>query len=301
MKHNVKVVTILGQTASGKSDLAVHLAKRFQGEVVSADSRQVYKEFNLTSGKISKEEMQGVKHHLLDVASVLDGKFSALKFKELAENAVSEIIKKGHLPIIAGGTGFYTDVLLGNVFLDELNRDEDAIKELESKSLDELREELLQLSKDVYNKTDLNNKIKVARAVERLKFGTGKKIEPMFEFDTLYLGIKWPKTKLRERIHIRLLQRHKAHMCDEVDKLIQQGVPKDLFEELGLEMRYCKRLVLGEISEDEFLLELENKIWQYAKRQNTYFKRNKNIIWLKPQEKLEDVYEEAERMLVAFL
>ncbi len=288
---NRTIIVVVGQTASGKSDLAVKLARDFGGEVISADSRQVYKEFTLTSGKITKEEMFGIKHHLLDVCSIKDKTYSAFDFFKDAGRSVEFIFGKKKIPIIAGGTGFYIDVLLGRIKLESAPTDELLREKLKGKTVSELYGILVQLSPEISENIDKNNPIRLIRAIERVKASQKTKsdrIMPSSLFletaNIIWIGLKWDKETLRERIKIRLLERYKQGMCNEIKELLDDGFSKERIDNLGLEMRYCIRFLTGVLDEKCFLEELENKIWQYAKRQATYWKRNKEIKWFSPKE-----------------
>ncbi len=283
-----QAIVVVGQTASGKSDLAVRLAKDLGGEVISADSRQVYKDFDLVSGKITHDEMQGVRHHLLDVCSVKDRIYSAFDFYTDAGEALKEIESKGKIPIIAGGTGFYIDVLFARVALECAGSDAQLREALEKKSIEELFEILQGLSLDEAEHIDRKNKRRLVRAIERLrenKNDSSSVVNDDFkDLDLIWLGIVWDKGTLRERIKARLQERYQQGMCNEVKALMDSGVSETLLDSLGLEVRYCLRLLTEELDESEFLLELESKIWQYAKRQATYWRRNKNIKWFHPDD-----------------
>ncbi len=284
--NNIKTLIIVGQTASGKSDLAVYLAGKLNGEVISADSRQIYREFDLSSGKITKKETRGIKHYLLDIRSVNEEKkFNAHDFANLAREKIFEIHSKCKLPIIAGGTGFYIDAILNKAMM-SCAPDYELRKSLESLSLDELTEKLLVMDPDISKRIDLKNKIKVLRALEiSILKKSGKCFEENENFDdvdALWIGLEWNKNTLRKRIKKRLKDRYEAGMCEEISKAHKNGASWVKLESLGLEMRYCSFLLQGKITEEAFLHELENKIWQYAKRQKTYWKRNQNINWFDP-------------------
>ncbi len=284
-------VVIVGQTASGKSDLAVRLAKDLNGEVISADSRQVYKDFSLVSGKITPGEMQEVEHYLLDICSVKDRVYSAFDFYSDASKALKKIESKGKLPIVVGGTGFYIDVLFARVALEDADLNADLRKMLEQKTKEELFEILKDLSSEKANQIDKDNKRRLVRAIEILsahnsvKNGKSSTINNEFQnWNVVWLGISWGREALIERIKVRLKERYKQGMCGEVKTLMDLGVSESLLDSLGLEVRYCLRFLTGRLSESEFLIELENKIWQYAKRQATYWRRNKNIKWFHPDD-----------------
>jgi tRNA dimethylallyltransferase len=284
MHQAQKVVIVVGPTASGKSDLAVRFAKSLNGEVISADSRQVYKGLNIGTGKITKKEMKGVKHYLLDISSPKKI-FTANDFFKNGQKAITTIAKKGKLPIVCGGTGFYIDALLGRIDIASTKPNKTLRKKLLGKSAIELFK-LLQ-KKDMnraqsMNESDRQNPVRLIRALEvanakkSLKLVSNKK-----EFDALWIGILPNKKDLRKKIHTRLLARMKKGMVKEAKKLHKAGLSWERMEELGLEYRYLALYLQKKISREEMLQQLENKIWQYAKRQITYWRRNKNIQWFR--------------------
>ncbi len=280
----IPVIIIVGQTASGKSDLAVKLAKDLNGEVISADSRQVYKEFNLTSGKITKAEMQGIPHHLLDVLSAKTRVFTAYDFKKYAEKAIINIWKRGKIPIVAGGTGFYIDSLLGKVKLSNVPVNKSLRNSLRNKTKKELLNILLKKDPERVKNIDVNNPRKIIRAIEIADNQSNAYLQYNMKYAPLWIGIKWEKDVLRSRIKKRLKERLKNNMCDEIMQTHKKGVSWTRLLSLGLEMKYCALYLNGKLNKEELERELENKIWQYAKRQATYWRRNKNIIWFKPDE-----------------
>ncbi len=291
------LIVIVGQTASGKTSLSIELAKLFDGEVISADSRQIYKELNLISGKVTKEEMQGVPHHLLDILSLKDGAYSAYDFARDARLAILDIIKRGKVPIIAGGTGFYIDAALGKLDLAIKGKDDVLRKKLEKESEQKLFEKLKELDPQRAQNIDKNNKRRLIRALESLL--SEQEAEPLPDLpdlDEIWIGLFWGKEVLRERIKKRLKERYDSGMCDEIKFALQDKSLRNFLDSLGLEVRYCKKLSEGELSEGEFLEALENKIWQYAKRQKTYWKRNKKIHWIKAED-----YDKAKLLVKNFL
>jgi len=277
-----KILIIVGPTASGKSDLAVALAQQFNGEVISADSRQVYKGLDIGSGKITKREMKGVTHHLLDVANP-KRVFSVADFKRLGSKAIADIHKRGKLPIIAGGTGFYIDALVYNQSIPKVPANNVLRKELDSKTAPELFDILSTLDPERAEEIDQHNKVRLIRAIEiATALGSVPKTTKEVQFDTQWIGVTWPDTVLKERIHTRLIARMKKGMAAEVAHLHTEGVSWKRMERLGLEYRYVALLLQKKMTKDEMLTELETKIRQYAKRQKTWFKRNKDIHWFIP-------------------
>lgn len=264
------VIVILGPTASGKSAYAIELAKKYSGEVISADSRQIYKGLDIGTGKVTKEEMQGIPHHLLDIKNP-DEEYSATEWKQDAETAIEDILKRKKLPIICGGTGYYIDALV----YDKVFPDAPELPELEHLSIEELVKKLPS-NLDL----DYKNKRKVIRAIELIAhYGT---IPPIIYNETKYtfvlIGID--REDLRERIEKRFHDRMEAGMINEARLLHANGLSYERMDQLGLEYRYLAQYLKKEITKDELLKILPTKIWQYARRQRTWFRRDKNIRWL---------------------
>lgn len=287
MKTKKKVLVVLGPTATGKSALAVLLAKRFGGEVISADSRQVYKGLNIGTGKLTKKEMVGIPHHLLDVASP-SRVFTVSHYKKLAEKALKKIWTKGKIPILCGGTGFYIRAIVDNIALPEVPPNKKLRAQLEKKTTEELFEILKKLDARRAKDIDRKNPRRLVRAIEIAKY-LGKvprlKASPPNDMDVLEIGIDIPDKILKERISKRLDARIKQGMVAEVKKLHRNGLSWNRMEALGLEYRYLARYLQGKISKDRMVSKLEHEIWQYAKRQRTWFKKDKRIVWFRPQER----------------
>jgi tRNA dimethylallyltransferase len=265
-----RVLVIVGPTASGKSDLAVKLAKKLNGEVISADSRQVYKGLDAGTGKISKKEMQGVPHYLLDVASPKK-QFTVSEYKKLALKKMEEILKRKKLPIIVGGTGFYIDALRMN--LPEVPPNQKLRKELEKKSVEELVEIL-----GKHEIKDKKNKVRLIRAIEIVEaLGHIPELEmDNSKYNFEFIGLN--PNDLQKRIEKRLKNRL-TKIVTEVKKLRKNGVTWKRFYELGLEYRYVGAYVQGKMDIEEMSKELFKEIIRYSKRQMTWFNRNKNIKW----------------------
>lgn len=281
-----KIIVILGPTSSGKSDLAVVIGKKFNGEVISADSRQVYSGLDIGTGKITKKEMRGVPHHLLDVASP-KRRFTASDFKKLADKKIEEIIKRGNLPIICGGTGFYIDTLLGEKNIPEVPPNEKLRKELQNKSTEELFSILKKLDPERARTIDEKNPRRLVRAIE-ICHAIGKvptlearsqKLESS-HYDVIKIGIKVEDEELKERINKRLEKRIKRGMIEEAKDLHKKGLSYKRMRELGLEYSALADYLQDKISKSEMITRLQTEIWQYAKRQMTYFKKDKGIIWV---------------------
>lgn len=286
-----KKIVILGQTSTGKSDFAVEIAKQINGEIISADSRQVYKGMDLGTGKITKKEMQNIPHHLLDVYSPKKI-FTASDFKQKAEKIIKGIIKQGKVPIICGGTGFYIDTLINNSNLPEVPPNKKLRQELSKKTTLELFEMLKKLDSKRAENIDSKNKVRLIRAIEITK-ALGKvppiSIVERFASDTLKIGLTLPSEILKERIYNRLISRIKKGMIKEVENLHKNGVSWKRLRELGLEYRYVSMYLEGILTKDEMIEKLNSEIWKYAKRQKTWFKRDKSIIWIDPRKKIDQI------------
>lgn len=273
-----KILVIVGPTASGKSDLAVRLAKKFNGEVVSADSRQVYKGLDIGTGKITKREMRGVSHHLLDVANPKK-QFSVSEYKKLTSDNIRYIVSYGKLPIVVGGTGFYIDTLTGRVNFPDVGPDKKLREKLGKKSTDELFEILKIKDPKRAQSIDSRNKVRLIRAleiVESLGHVPTRQPRRLTSFDFIYIGLK--PDNLDDRIYKRLLKRLDG-MIREGKKLHKQGLSYKRMYELGLEYRYISMHLKNKISKQEMVNQLYIASRHYAKRQMTWFKRNKDIRW----------------------
>jgi tRNA dimethylallyltransferase len=279
-----KLIVICGQTATGKSDLAVMLAKKYNGEIISADSRQVYKGLDAGSGKITKKEMRGVPHYLLSVVAPQE-QFSVAEYKELAQKAIEFIIARKKIPILCGGTGFYIDAVLHNTHLPEVGPNIKLRAQLEKKSTEELFK-LICKKDPVRAKTiDRYNRPRLIRALEIIEaLGSVPKLsKKKSPYTVLKIGLTLPDHILKNKIKVRLLKRLPA-MLREGKQLHANGLSWKRMEELGLEYRYVARLLQNKISKEEFLEQLEKEIWQYAKRQKTWFKKDREIRWFEPRE-----------------
>lgn len=268
-----KIVVVCGPTATGKSDKAVNIALDRNGEIISADSRQVYRGLDIGSGKVTQEEMRDVPHHLLDVADPQDI-FSVDDFVRLGTEAIDSILEKGKLPIICGGTGFYVDALVHDLDLPQVPPNPELRAELEKLSSEDLQAKLQELDSDRYEAIDIRNPVRLMRAIEiATALGSVPPIsrEPKYDIEWVYLD--FPDDILKERIHTRLIKRLDAGMLDETRSLHESGLSYDRMKQLGLEYRYMAMHLLGEISYEEMVEQLNAKIWQYAKRQRTWFRK----------------------------
>ncbi|OGG44630.1 tRNA (adenosine(37)-N6)-dimethylallyltransferase MiaA [Candidatus Kaiserbacteria bacterium RIFCSPHIGHO2_01_FULL_48_10] len=283
-----KVVVIIGPTAAGKTALSVEIAKKLGGEVVSADSRQVYRGLDIGSGKITKKEMRGVPHHLLDVANP-NTTFSAAEYVRLGRRAIQGIALRGRVPLIVGGTGFYIDALLGRVQLAEVAPDPALRLWLSAFSVKELNAQLKKLDPQRAKKIDTKNRVRLVRAIEIARaLGSVPYMGQKELYKTLWIGLTLPQETLAQKIHIRLFARIRG-IEREIKNLHKKGLSWKRMEELGLEYRYMARYLQGKISQGEMHAQLEIEIRKYAKRQMTWFKRNKEIRWFTPNQKKEIV------------
>jgi tRNA dimethylallyltransferase len=284
-----KILIIVGPNSSGKTNLAIKLAKKFKGEVISADSRQVYKGLDLGTGKVTKKEMQGIKHYLLDVASP-KSRFSAAQFVKLGDKAIKQILKKGKLPIVCGGTGFYIDALIYGLPI-TVAPDWKLRQSLEKLSASELFNKLKKLDSARAKTIDSHNKRRLIRALEIAQKTRAPVPLPTrtLKYDVLKIGVKRSKKELRKRIHDRLLSRMKQGMVKEVKRLHKQGVSWQKLDDFGLEYRFIARYLKGDLIKKAMLSQLETAIWHYAKRQMTWFKRDKEIYWENKEKKIEKI------------
>lgn len=270
----------MGPTASGKSSLGIELAKHFNGEIISADSRQVYRGLNLGTGKVTGTEMDGVPHHLLDIADPASV-YTVSDFVRDGQNAIEEIVSRGKLPIIVGGTFFYIDALLGRVIAPHVPPNSELRVQLEKMSLDELKHTLEVKDPRRARAIDTKNKRRLIRALEIIDaLGSVPETQRDERYDVLTIGIKIEKALLHERIHKRLLERLEQGMIAEVTDLHAHGLSWERMEDLGLEYRYISRFLRGLITKEDMIAELETRIRQFAKRQMTWLKRDKNIVWI---------------------
>lgn len=293
MNHSKpKVLVILGPTASGKSDLAVELAKKFNGGIISADSRQVYKGLDLGSGKITKSEMKGIKHHLLDVASP-KRTFTVEQYKNLAQKAIKDILKRGKLPIITGGTGLYIDAVIYNMQFPQVAPNKKLRSELEKLKTPQLFSKLKKLDPQRAKTIDPNNRRRLIRAIEIVET-TGNPVPPQYldirypeYYDVLKIGLDISREELEKRITKRLEKRLKQGMVKEVKNLRAKGISWKRLDDFGLEYRFISRYLRGLITKEEMKESIIKESLKYSKRQITWFKRDSNIIWENDKKKIE--------------
>jgi len=298
MEHKPRMIAVVGTNASGKSSLGIRLAAHFGGEVISADSRQVYRGLDLGSGKVTTDEMQGVPHHLLDVCEP-GSFFSMADFQRLSYEAIDDILARGKTPFLVGGTGLYVDAVCDGYVLSNIEPDLAYRRELEKLSTEELHAMLMQVMPE--SSVDPKNRNRVMRVLEKIHDGDVRPDAKQPRYDVLRLGVTWDRETLCARIDERLEMRMQQGMLDEVQRLIDAGVTRDFLYRLGLEYRYLAQYLLGEIPQKEVMLEeLAKAIKRFAKRQMTWFRRDERIQWLNMRDDPEKQAREAiERFLNA--
>ncbi len=274
--RNPKVIIILGQTATGKSSLAVKIAKNIGGEIISADSRQVYKGLNIGTGKISQKEMRQIPHHLLDVANPKKH-FTVSEYKDLADKTIKGILARGKTPIICGGTGFYIDAVTKGVVFPEVPPNIKLRKILEKKSELELFNMLQKLDKRRASNIDAKNKVRVIRAIEIVK-ALGKVPEiteatPPYKF--IKIGLYLPSDKLKKKVEKRVKKMFDDGLLNEIKKLKKARISNKRLIEFGFEYS------------DPIYEKVVSETLKYAKRQMVWFKRDKEIKWLDASKKID--------------
>jgi len=289
-----KIIVILGPTASGKSTLAVDLAKKFNGEIISADSRQIYKGMDIASGKITKKEMKSVKHYLIDIT--LPNKIISLaQWKKLANQSIKKILARKKLPIICGGTGLYISALVNNFNIPKGQADSSLRMRLEQKDIKELFTELKKIDPKTAKTIDKKNKRRLVRALEvATKTGQSfrdqqKKATPKYEF--LQIGIDIPRDELFRKINKRVGLMLKKGLLREAKKLLKR-YPTTLPSMSGIGYKEIERFINKKLNErgkpfteKETIEYIKSNTRHYAKRQITWFKRDTNVKWMtKPKE-----------------
>lgn len=287
-----KLVVILGPTATGKTSLSIKLAKRFNGEVVSADSRQVYKKMDLGTGKITEEEKQGIPHYLLDVVSPKE-KFNVAQYQELAFEAIDDIQKRNKLPFLVGGSPFYIYSAVEGWQFPGVKPKPKLRSKLEEKSTKTLFKVLKKMDPDRAEEIDENNKRRIIRSIEIAEeLGEVPDLKKNPRYDCLLLGLKEPREELRKLISERLDKRFKEGMVEEVKNLHEDGVSWGRLENFGLEYRWIARYLQNKISKEEMKESLQKDIEHFAKRQMTWFKKDDRIHWINNKEEAGNLIEQ---------
>ena len=273
-----KLIVVEGTTASGKSDFGVELALRYGGEVISADSRQVFRGLDLGSGKITPEETRGVPHHMIDVCDA--GSFSSMAdYQKMAYKAIDDVIARGKLPFLVGGTGLYVASVADGYVMSDRMPDLAYRAELEKRTT----EDLYVMLKSIVPDTDVDprNRNRVMRLLEKIHDGDDVTPSKQARYETLRLGVTWDRAVVRQRIDERLDRRIELGMIEEVKGLLDAGVSEEYMIKLGLEYKFITQYLRGDYSSLEEMKELlATAIKQFAKRQMIWFRRDPSIHWL---------------------
>lgn len=283
-----KLVVILGPTSSGKSDLAIRLARKFRGEIISADSRQVYKGLDIGTGKVTKKEQKQILHHLLDVASPKK-QFTVAEFKPLALEAIGNIRAKNKLPFLVGGTPFYIYATIDDLQIPEVAPNKKLRKHLRNKSTGDLFRILKKLDPRRAGNIDRHNPHRLIRAIEIVR-STGSPVPSLQKRGSdqvLILGIKKDLPKLYKLIDQRLEKRLKQGLVAEVKKLLKQKIGHRRLTEMGLEYRFVSLYLQGHLTNEQMKEQLKSSIHKFAKRQLTWFKTDNRIKWITNQKQAE--------------
>ncbi len=269
----LSLIAIVGPTASGKSKLAVNLARKLGGEIISADSRQIYKGLDIGSGRVTKKEMRGVEHYGLGIAS-LRKRFTAHDFRKYAEEKITEIRKKGKLPIIVGGTGFYVDAILYDNVLPATPPNLLLRRRLGDRTTNQLFAALKKLDPERAKTIDQKNPRRLIRALEIAKaLGKVPKLKKKSCYDAKIILLDPKKKKLQKNISRRARAMLKRGLVAEVKKLVRQKIPRARIFELGFEYKYPFLYLEGRLSKEDMIKKINTKTWQYARHQMTYFRK----------------------------
>lgn len=287
------VIVIAGPTASGKTALSISLAKKIGGEIVCADSMQIYQDMNIGTAKVTEEEKQGIPHYLVDFVSP-EQRYSVSEFKKAAENAIEMIIKKGKVPIVVGGTGLYIDTLIYGIEFPEMEINEDYRKELQEQDLSELYEKAMQIDAEATKKISKTDRKRMIRILEIYK-QTGK-TKTELEKESRKNGVKYhylvfaldmDRQKLYDKINKR------------VDKMIEEGLVQEVQNLLkkysyfptamqGLGYKEVKEYLENHMTQEQMIEKIKQETRHYAKRQLTWFRKNKQTIWLNAEDSIHD-------------
>ena len=286
-----KLIAVVGLTSSGKSGLGIELAQKFNGEIVSADSRQVYKGLDWCSGKVTKEELDMVNHHLIDVCE-LGNQFTLFDFQQKAYESIDDILSRGKVPFLVGGTGLYSRSVIEGYALTNDKPNQELREKLEALGKDELVD--MCKKKGIEIPDEITNR----RLIRLLEREMNEKQENMPRYEVLQIGIMWSREEIYERIRVRLEMRM-PHMIEEIKALLNKGISKEFLISLGLEAKYIIKLLDGEFeSYEQFFEELFKEERHFAKRQQTWYNKEKNIVWLDAKSHLP---EKAESLIKEFL
>ncbi|MCF8331996.1 MAG: tRNA (adenosine(37)-N6)-dimethylallyltransferase MiaA [Bacteroidales bacterium] len=297
------MIAIIGPTATGKTSLATHFAARHNGEVISADSRQVYRGMDIGTGKDLSEYSvagQNIPYHLINIADPGE-EYNVYRYQQDFLNSYKSIISEGKTPVLCGGTGMYIDAVLKGYRLFYVPENQELRTALKHKSIDELRH-LLKQYKTPHNTTDTIDRGRLMRAIEIQDYYTkhAEKATDFPDITTLIFGISFDRPVIRERITTRLRERLDNGMIEEVEALLNKGIPPESLKFYGLEYRYLTQYILHEISYHQMFSRLNTAIHQFAKRQTTWFRKMEKqgftIHWIDGQLPLENKINEIEKI-----
>lgn len=297
MKENLLVIT--GPTGIGKTDLSIKIAKKYKGQIISADSMQIYKKMDIGTGKIKKDEMEGIDHYLIDFVNP-DEDFSVDDFKKIAKEKISYINNKNKLPIIVGGTGLYINSIVYDFSMQKTEKNEDFRKNLEyrikNEGLEKIYKELYCKDKGAALKIHPNNKQRIIRALEIFEF-QGKKETENFRkkndsYNLFMIGLNTDREILYDRINKRVDKMFEMGFIDEVRELLKEGFDENLTSMKAIGYREVIDFLKGNISLDEAKEKMKQFSRNYAKRQLTWFRRDERIFWFDPfKDKEERLFE----------
>ena len=291
MQNSIKIIAIVGPTASGKSDLAAHIAQKINGEIISVDSRQVYKGMDIGTGKVpitskllSRGKMEymymGIPHWGLDIANP-KSQYSVTKFQKYAKKKIIEITKRGNFPILCGGTAHWMDAVVFEQQFPQVPPNPKLRKQLEGKTTEHLFKQLEEVDPGTAKRVDQKNPRRLIRAIEIIT-ATGETIPAISAsspYECLWIGLRQDTAVLRKNIEKRLTERIEQGLMAEVENLHSSGLSWKKLESFGLEYKFSALLLQGKLNKMEFSTLLTNEIWHYAKRQMTWWKRNDAINW----------------------
>lgn len=282
MHYNL--ITILGPTATGKTRIAAELARDINGEIISADSRQVYKGMDIGTGKdLIEFQKANVNYHLIDIIEPSE-EYNLFRFTKDFQSSFEEITKKSRIPILIGGTGLYISAILQSYYLPKINN-ETELEKLGSHTLEELRDTLLKLKSKIHNKTDLTNKDRLVRAI-LIEKSRGKNKKSISNLHSLNIGIKLDREEIKKRITKRLKERLANGMIKEVKDLMHEGISSDKLNYFGLEYKFVCQYLDGKLNYNYMFQKLNSSIHNFAKRQMTWFRKMERegveINWFSP-------------------
>ncbi len=285
MNPRPKIIIIVGPTASGKTALAVSLAKKLSGEVISADSRQVYRHLDIGTAKITKAEMEGIPHHLIDICEP-DETYTPAQWVHDAQQVIADIGSRARVPIIAGGTMQYVDALLGIQSIPRVPPNPKLRERLEKLDTCTLSAMLAHKDPERAHAIDRHNPRRLVRALEIVEAlgSVPKPVRTESPYDALIIGLRMETEVLKDKIFTRLEKRINEGLIEETREVLTGGVTKTRLREIGLEYRVALAHIEGTITEPEMRQKLKEKVWQYAKRQLTWLKKMENVEWFLPSE-----------------